>query len=104
MQPTGGLQLAAPAVRLCFLKELVEEPLLLPPMPERIIIDTDMSIDVDDVGALCLAHALQDRNKAEILAVTHNTGLEQGVGAVSVINHYFGRDDIPIGAYRGPVG
>ncbi|EOD08919.1 hypothetical protein EMIHUDRAFT_258086, partial [Emiliania huxleyi CCMP1516] len=72
-------------------------------MPERIIIDTDMSIDVDDVGALCLAHALQDRNKAEILAVTHNTGLEQGVGAVSVINHYFGRDDIPIGAYRGPV-
>ena len=73
-------------------------------MPERIIVDTDMSVDVDDVGALCLAHSLQDRNEAEILAVTHNTGLEQGVGAVSVINHYFGRDDIPIGAYRGPVG
>ena len=48
-------------------------------MPERIIVDTDMSVDVDDVGALCLAHALQDRNEAEILAVTHNTGLEQGV-------------------------
>ena len=69
-----------------------------------IILDTDMSIDVDDVGALCVAHALMDLDEAEILAVVHNTGLEQGVGAVSVINHFYGRDHIPIGAYRGPIG
>ena len=77
-----------------------------PPSRPRIpiIIDTDMSIDVDDVGALCVAHALQDRGETNILAVTHGTGLSQGVGAVSVVNHYYGRDDIPLGAYRGRVG
>ena len=54
-----------------------------------LIIDTDMSIDVDDVGALCVAHALQDLGEAQILAVTHNTGLDQGVGAISVITNYY---------------
>eukprot|EP00966_Prymnesium_polylepis_P238622 5518467-Prymnesium_polylepis.1 len=62
-----------------------------------------MSIDVDDVGALCVAHALEDLGEARILAVLHNTGLDEGVGAVSVINHFYGRDHIPIGAYRGSV-
>ena len=43
----------------------------MPPVP--IIIDTDMSIDTDDVGALCVAHALHDLGEASILAVTHDT-------------------------------
>jgi inosine-uridine nucleoside N-ribohydrolase len=72
--------------------------------PTPIILDTDMSIDVDDVGALCVAHALEDLGEAKILAITHDTGLSEGVGAVSVINHYYGRDHIPLGAYRGEVG
>ena len=38
-----------------------------PPVP--IIFDTDMSIDVDDVGALCALHGLVDSNEAELLAV-----------------------------------
>lgn len=63
-----------------------------------------MSIDVDDVGALCAAHALSDLGEAEILAVIHDTGFEHGVGALSVINDYYGRPDIPIGAYRGRIG
>lgn len=67
----------------------------------KLIIDTDMSTDVDDVVALCIAHKLQDIGEAEIIAVVHNTGLAQGVGAISVINHFYGRDDIPIGAYKG---
>ena len=33
----------------------------------QLIIDTDMAGDVDDVGALCLAHALADRGEAAIL-------------------------------------
>ena len=63
-----------------------------------------MSIDVDDVGAMCAAHALADLGEAEIAAVIHDTGLFTGVGAISVINDYYGRPDIPIGAYRGIVG
>jgi hypothetical protein len=69
--------------------------------PVRLIIDTDMSSDVDDVAALCTAHALADTGEAEIVAVLHNTGLVEGAGAISVINHYYGRDDIPVGAWRG---
>ena len=41
--------------------------------------------DVDDVGALCIAHKLADRGEADILAITHDTGLEHGVGAISVV-------------------
>lgn len=70
-------------------------------MPTKIILDTDMTTDVGDVVALCAAHKLQDLGEAEIVAVMHNTGLAPGVGAISVINHYYGRDHIPIGAFKG---
>lgn len=70
--------------------------------PVKLIIDTDMSTDVDDVGALAIAHKMQDLGHAELLAVLHNTGLPGGVGAISVINHFYGRDSVPIGAFKGP--
>ena len=63
-----------------------------------------MSIDVDDVGALCVAHALVANGEADILSIVHNTGLLEGAAAIGVINHYFGADSVPIGAYDGPVG
>ncbi|KAL3912084.1 MAG: hypothetical protein SGPRY_008460 [Prymnesium sp.] len=71
--------------------------------PVDLILDTDLSIDVDDVGAMCVAHALADQGEAKLLAVIHDTGLPQGVGGLSVINEYYGRR-VPLGAYRGPVG
>ena len=74
----------------------------MPPTP--IIFDTDMSIDVDDVGALCMAHALADMKETEILAVVHNSASPEGAGAISVINRYHNRDHIPIGAYAGTIG
>ena len=70
-----------------------------------LVVDTDLSIDVDDVGALCLAHALADRGEAQLLAMTHDTGLfPHGVRALSAINKFYGRGDLPIGAYVGEVG
>jgi inosine-uridine nucleoside N-ribohydrolase len=73
-----------------------------PPQPlPRLIIDTDMSGDCDDVGAVCLAHALMGRGEVELLAVVHNTGLDTGVGAISAINTYYQRPNIPVGAYKG---
>ena len=66
--------------------------------------DTDLSTDVDDAGALCVAHALADRGEATLLAILHNSGLAAGVGAISAINHYYRRDDVPIGAYTGVIG
>lgn len=35
--------------------------------------------------------------QAELLAVMHNTGIEHGAGAISVLNTYYGRGDVPIG-------
>ena len=43
------------------------------PIPKKVIFDTDMSIDVDDVGALCVLHELANRNEAEILATVHDS-------------------------------
>lgn len=42
--------------------------------PPRLIIDTDMSTDCDDVGATCIAHALMDRGEVNLIAVVHDTG------------------------------
>ena len=53
---------------------------------------------------MCVAHSLADQGEAEILAVVMNTALPEGPGAVSAINSYYGRSDIPIGAYRGNIG
>merc|ERR1719460_1715440 len=68
--------------------------------PTQLIIDTDMSGDCDDVGAVCIAHALMMRGEAKLLAVAHNTGLDTGVGAISAIYTYYGQH-VPIGAYKG---
>ena len=51
----------------------------------------------DDVGAVCVLNALVDNGEAEMLAVVHNTGLDTGVGAISVLNTYYGRGNVPIG-------
>ena len=73
--------------------------------PVKLILDTDMGggacRDVDDVVALCTLHALMDNGEVELLAVVQDTAPPPCAGVISVINHYYGRDDIPIGAYKG---
>jgi hypothetical protein len=61
-------------------------------------------VAVCSVGALCVAHALADLGDINLLAVMHNTGLREGAGAIAVINQYYHRPHIRIGAYRGPEG
>lgn len=66
----------------------------------RIIFDTDMDSDVDDVGALSMLHGFADLGNAEILAVMVSSLNPWSPGAVDVINTYYGRPDIPIGAVQ----
>jgi hypothetical protein len=73
------------------------------PEPVPLIIDTDMSFDVDDVGAVCVAHALADRGEAALLAIVHDSGIFEGIGAVAAINEYYGRRT-KLGAYKGIFG
>lgn len=51
-----------------------------------------------------MANALHDRGEASVLAILHNSGYPSGIGAVSVLNHYYGHDEIPLGAYKGEFG
>ena len=80
-------------------------PVPLPPPHAKVnlVVDTDMSIDVDDVGALCIAHALADAGEANLIAVTQDTANAHGIGAIMAINRYYGRST-PVGSYSGRVG
>jgi len=68
--------------------------------PVPVIFDTDMGPDYDDVGALTLLHAFADNGEADILAVVSSNRYTNSVPCIEIINHYFGRPDIPLGAPR----
>ena len=69
--------------------------------PKKIIFETDMCTDVDDVGALAVLHALADNGEAEILAISYNEVHPSGAGTICAINTWYNRGDIPIGIYKG---
>lgn len=72
----------------------------------KVIFDTDISGDVDDCGALAILNALADKGEAEILAcvVNGHDADKASVAAVNVINTYYGRGSVPVGAYHGSHG
>jgi pyrimidine-specific ribonucleoside hydrolase len=66
--------------------------------PVKIIFDTDMGPDYDDVGALAFLHAMADSGKAEILATVASNKHDLVAPSINVINTYFGRKELPVGA------
>jgi len=66
----------------------------------KIIFDTDMESDVDDVGALAMLHSLADNGEADILATVVCSLNPWAVPTVDALNTYFNRSDIPIGAVK----
>ncbi len=68
--------------------------------PTKIIFDTDMESDVDDVGALAMLHGLAEAEDAEILATMVCSLNPWSVPTVDVVNTFCGRPDIPIGAVK----
>jgi pyrimidine-specific ribonucleoside hydrolase len=69
--------------------------------PVRVIFDSDMGPDYDDVGAIALLHAFADSGKANILATIASTKYDGVAGVFSVLNTYFGRPNIPIAVPKG---
>jgi hypothetical protein len=63
--------------------------------------DTDFGLDVDDVGALAMIHALADLGELTLLGVVSNVSDPYSPAAIDVINTYYGRPDIPIGLAEG---
>jgi inosine-uridine nucleoside N-ribohydrolase len=68
--------------------------------PVRVLFDTDLASDVDDVGALASLHALASLGEAEILAIGISSRNEHVGPCVDAIDTWYGRSDIPIGYQR----
>ena len=68
-------------------------------VPKKIIYETDMCLDVDDVGALAMLHGLANNDEAEILAVCFNEIHPAAAEAIDAINTWYGRGNIPVGIY-----
>lgn len=69
--------------------------------PVKVILDTDIDSDVDDVGALAMLHTLADHQVVEILGVVVTSDDLHAPSCTDAINHYFERPDIPIGVEKG---
>ena len=67
------------------------------------IVDTDMSSDCDDAGAVALLNSFMNQGEANLLACVANgrdRDLSSGA-AIQAINAYYGHPAIPIGAWHG---
>lgn len=73
--------------------------------PVPLIVDTDIFSNVDDVGALASAFALQLRGETKVVAVTVNTRTSRPAVAtsswkcVAAIDNFYGFPSIPIGTH-----
>ncbi|MCG2462496.1 hypothetical protein K8352_17175 [Flavobacteriaceae bacterium F89] len=65
-----------------------------------VIFETDMCLDVDDVGALAVLQGLQMEKKVNILGVCYNEVHPLAPNVIDAINTYYHCGTIPIGIYR----
>ena len=72
------------------------------PRPMRILLDTDIESDVDDVGAIAMVHALADRGEIALLGILVCAQNPWSTLCVDRLNHYFRRPELPLGRLTGP--
>jgi len=72
--------------------------------PRSIIFDTDLGPDYDDVGALAVLHACADSGLVQILATISSNKNELVIPCIEVINTYYNRPSIPVGAPKSEGG
>lgn len=66
----------------------------------KIILDTDICGDCDDVAAISLLNYFHNAGQAEILAITDCVNASYGVGCIDGICTYYGNRAVDIGVYR----
>jgi purine nucleosidase len=81
----------------CLLMLLVGSAAAMAEKPVRISFDTDIAGDVDDVGALAMAHVLADHGEVELVACMISSNNPHSAGCLDALNTWYGRPDIPIG-------
>jgi inosine-uridine nucleoside N-ribohydrolase len=68
--------------------------------PVPLIYDTDMGNDIDDALALAVIHTLESRGECKLIGVTLTKDNRWAAPYVDLVNTFYGRGDIPIGAVR----
>ena len=68
----------------------------------KIIFDTDIGGDADDLGALAMLHNYVKRGDCELLAIMIWSTDEYAVPAVDAINRFYLNPNIPIGTRKDP--
>ena len=71
------------------------------PKSVKVLFDTDLLTDYDDVGALACLHALADAGECEILATVACARGAANVAWCQILNDYYGRPDLPVGCTKG---
>jgi purine nucleosidase len=81
-------------------REIVEIKPGVQATAEDVILDTDLGDELDDVGDLAVLHALADQGEVNILAVMAANVSSFEPAAIEVINRFYGRPNLPIGAAK----
>jgi len=68
--------------------------------PVKIIFDTDIGGDADDLGALAMLHNFADKGECRLLAVMSWSNDECAVPAIDAVNRYYKHSAMPIGARK----
>src|SRR5262245_42817951 len=72
-----------------------------PVPPVNIIIDSDMSMSVDDVGDHAVLWALSNRGEVNVLAMICSSANDYSAPAMRAIANYYGHSNVPLGAHKG---
>lgn len=80
--------------------DAIEKEQELPKPPIALILDTDISADCDDAGAVAVLHALADKGEVQILGMMVSMPVEYGAPALDAINTFYNRPNIPIGTLK----
>ena len=68
----------------------------------KIIFDTDLGGDFDDLGALAMLHHFVDKGECDLLAVMCWSTEQYAVSAIDAVNRFYQHPDIPVGVRKGP--
>lgn len=67
----------------------------------RLIFDTDLGGDADDLGALVMLHHFIDRNECELLGIMCWSTEQYAISAIDAVNRFYNHPEIPVGIRKG---
>src|ERR1044071_5346049 len=71
-----------------------------PVPPVNLILDSDLSLSVDDVGDHAVLWALASRGEVKVLALIASSANDFSAPVIRAIANYYGHSDVPIGAHK----